>query len=196
MASRTIPAQATGFRSLQRRNTLFSSQHAFQPQASAGQVTPVALFLLCIVLVAAWLIWSGLYKPMLLGLGALSVGLTAWLAVRMNFFEHTEGLPRLLRRLPGYWWWLLKEIVASSIEVARIVLSPSLPISPTMITLRNKSDVELPQVILGNSVTLSPGSITVDIDEQELIVHCITEAGAQALQEGELLRRIERLEQP
>lgn len=177
--------------SLQRQHRLIFST----PRASSGRATPAALLCLCLVLAAAWLIWSGIYKPMLIGLGALSVGLTAWLAVRMDFFEHTEGLPGLLLRLPAYWWWLLKEIVVSSIDVARIVLSPSLPISPTIITLRNESERELPQVILGNSITLSPGSITIDIDENELIVHCITKAGAESLELGELLRRIEQLEQ-
>jgi multicomponent Na+:H+ antiporter subunit E len=167
--------------------------HARRPGA-LGQASTMALVSMTIVLAIAWLLWSGLYKPMLLGLGALSVGLTLILAVRMNFFRHTEGLPAMLIRLPGYWWWLLKEIVISSIDVTRIVLSPSLPISPSVIKIRSERLQELPQVILGNSVTLSPGTITIDIDEHELIVHCLSDAGAQDLREGELMRRVQKLE--
>lgn len=159
-----------------------------------GQASPIAVVSLAIVLSIAWLLWSGLYKPMLLGLGALSVGLTLILAVRMNFFRHTDGLAGMLVRLPGYWWWLLKEIVTSSIDVTRIVLSPSLPISPRVIKIRSESLQELPHVILGNSVTLSPGTITIDIDDHELIVHCLSDAGAQDLRDGELMRRVQKLE--
>lgn len=164
------------------------------PGHNRGSTSVRSLFALTVVLVIAWLLWSGIYTPMLLGLGALSIALTLYLAVRVNFFAHTEGLLGLLPRLPGYWMWLIKEIIVSSWDVARIVLSPSLPISPTLVTLRSRRDEELPQVILGNSITLSPGTVTLDIDEYEVLVHCISEAGADALLSGELLRRVEQLE--
>lgn len=156
----------------------------------------LALVSLTLVLSVAWLLWSGIYKPMLFGLGTLSVAMTVYLAVRMNFFSHTHGLPRMMLRLPGYWIWLLKEIVKSSWIVAKVVLSPSLPISPTIVTLRSEKSRELPQVILGNSITLSPGTITVDIDEHEVLVHCITQSSARDLVEGELMQRVSQLEPP
>ncbi len=159
-----------------------------------GRASAASVMSLVLVLAVAWLLWSGIYKPMILGLGILSIGITLLLAIRMNFFVHTEGLPKLMLRLPGYWVWLLKEILVSSFDVARIVLSPRLPISPTVITLTSDSAEELPQVILGNSITLSPGTITIDIDESEVLVHCLTEQGANDLKHGDLMQRIRRLE--
>jgi len=165
----------------------------FRPNLQRGQVPVWQLLLLTLVLSVAWLLWSGLYKPLLISLGSLSVAVTLIFAVRMKFFQHTEGLAQMATRLPGYWLWLLKEILKSSVQVSRIVLSPSLPIQPRLVTLVCKSDDELPQVILGNSITLSPGTITIDIRETEVLVHCIDEEGAQDMESGELLRRVDLL---
>lgn len=163
------------------------------PKKQVGQVPLWQLICLAAVLSIAWLLWSGIYKPLLLGLGAVSVVITLIFAVRMKFFDHAEGLGRMAVRLPGYWLWLLKEILLSSIQVARVVLSPSLPIEPRTVKIMSQPGEELPQVILGNSITLSPGTITIDIDENELLVHCISEAGAKDMESGEVLRRIARL---
>ena len=96
-------------------------------------------------------------------------------------------------RLPGYWLWLLVEIVKSSIEVARLILKPSLPISPTVVELDAATDSEVGQVIFANSITLSPGTVTLDVDEGRTVVHCLTQEGAAALQNGEAQRRLREL---
>ena len=97
-------------------------------------------------------------------------------------------------RLPAFWWWLLKEVIKSSLEVARVVLSPSLPIQPELVefTTREKSDSG--KVILGNSITLSPGTVTIDMDGDRLLVHCLTTSGAAGLRSGETERRTAKLE--
>jgi multicomponent Na+:H+ antiporter subunit E len=152
-----------------------------------------AVLLLLLILAISWLLWSGLYKPMVLGLGAFSCALSAYMAHRMGFFRH-QAVISLLPRLPAYWWWLLREIFASSLEVARVILQPSLPISPTVVTLQAKPESPVGQAILGNSITLSPGTFTLDIHEGQLLVHCLTREGARALQDGETNRRAAQLE--
>lgn len=164
-----------------------------QPKTVSTLISTVTLVA---VLSAAWLLWSGIYKPMVLALGVLSVVIVVYLTRRMDFFSHASGIPRILTRLPAYWLWLLKEIVVSSWDVAKIVLSPSLPISPTLVTLKSGTDEELPQVIMGNSITLSPGTVTLDIDDGEIMVHCLTKKGADALKNGDITQRVRNLERP
>lgn len=154
----------------------------------------IAVVGLAVFLAIAWLLWSGIYKPMVLGLGVFSVAVVTYLAVRMNFFSHTDGLQYMIWRLPFYWAWLLKEILKSAYHVARIVLSPSLPIKPRIVRIVSERDQEMPQVILGNSITLSPGTVTIDIDGSQILVHCINDATAEDLKSGELQRRVDRLE--
>lgn len=143
-------------------------------------------------LLLSWVLWSGIYKPLLLWLGLFSCLLSVWLAHRMGFFHHAMPL-RALLRLPAYWWWLLREVIKSSIEVARLVLSPSLPISPTMVELTTTDAGDAAKVILGNAITLSPGTVTIDVHEDRLLVHCLTRESALELMEGEAQRRTSRL---
>jgi multicomponent Na+:H+ antiporter subunit E len=159
-----------------------------------GEVRLSGVLLLLLILAISWLLWSGLYKPMVLGLGAASCLLSAYMAHRMGFFRHQAVIISLLPRLPAYWWWLLREILASSLDVARLILQPSLPIGPTVVTLQAKPETPVGQAILGNSITLSPGTVTLDVHEGELLVHCLTSESARALQDGELNRRAARLE--
>ena len=41
----------------------------------------------------------------------------------------------------------------------------------------------------GNSITLSPGTVTIDMHENRLFVHCLTRQSAEQLQELEVRRR-------
>jgi multicomponent Na+:H+ antiporter subunit E len=147
---------------------------------------------LLLLLLVSWVLWSGIYQPLLLWLGLFSCLLSTWLAQRMGFFHHIMPL-RALLRLPAYWWWLLCEVIKSSLEVARLVLSPSLPISPTVVELTTTEATDVGKVILGNSITLSPGTVTIDMHEDRLLVHCLTRSGALALQKQEAQRRTSRL---
>lgn len=154
--------------------------------------TPLQLASAFVVLFVIWLLWSGLYKPLLIGLGAFSCLLSVWLAKRTGFFRHAIPLPALLR-LPALWLWILGEVIKSSFEVARIVLSPSLPIQPQLISLNTTEDSDVAKVILGNSITLSPGTVTIDIDKGQLLVHCLTDESAASLQNGETDRRLAKV---
>jgi multicomponent Na+:H+ antiporter subunit E len=152
----------------------------------------VQLVGLLLSLLVSWVLWSGIYKPLLLWLGLFSCLLSVWLARRMGFFLHAVSL-RTLLRLPVYWCWLLREVIKSSLDVARLVLSPSLPISPTMVELTTTEVSDVGKVILGNSITLSPGTVTIDVHEDRLLVHCLTREYALALLEQEVQRRTSRL---
>jgi len=148
------------------------------------------MLILLVSLAAAWLLWSGLYKPLLLLLGTASCLLTFWLVRRMGYFDDELFALRFSLRLLRYWWWLGGQIIRSSFEVARVVLDPKLPISPRVIDLRAESPHPFDQVILGNSITLTPGTLAIDVHEGVIKVHALTEEGARDLVSGEMNRRV------
>jgi multicomponent Na+:H+ antiporter subunit E len=157
---------------------------------STTTLTITRMLALLVPLVAAWLLWSGLYKPLLLGLGLFSCLLTIYIKHRMEYFQTEVFALHLGRRLIGYWMWLSKEVVKSSLDVARIILSPSLPISPQVFTIKASCDSPVDQAILANSITLTPGTLALDVYKGEITVHALTEAGAAELRKGEMDRRI------
>jgi len=70
------------------------------------------------------------------------------------------------------------EEIKSHLNVAYIILSPSLSINPSIVELPTKfdSENEVGLTALANSITMTPGTLTVDIDEEEpsLFVHWIS----------------------
>ncbi len=146
-----------------------------------------------LLLIAAWLLWSGLYKPLLLALGLVSCALTLYIARRMGHFDKDTFAFHYKFRLPGFWAWLGREVVMSSLEVARVVLRPELKIDPRVVALDATDLTEFDQALLGNSITLTPGTLTLDVHEGRLLVHALTPAGAAALEEGEMQRRVKAL---
>lgn len=66
---------------------------------------------------------------------------------------------------------LLYNIVVSNIEVAKIVLSKKMPIDPGFVTIKNKLNKEVNQALYANAITLTPGTLTVDMNHDEIVVH-------------------------
>jgi multicomponent Na+:H+ antiporter subunit E len=157
------------------------------------QALGVRYFVTAVVFAAAWLLWSGLYTPLLLLLGALSCALVLILAVRTGFFEVEAYTLNLGPRLPRYWLWLLGEIVKANVAVARIILSPRMPIEPTIVTLDARHLPAVAQATLANAITLTPGTVSLDVDRGMIEVHCLTTNAARDLNDGEMVRRAARL---
>jgi multicomponent Na+:H+ antiporter subunit E len=89
---------------------------------------------------------------------------------------------------------LLWQIVLANVDVAKRILDPRLPISPTMITLKPTQRSEIGQVIYANSITLTPGTVTTSLSDGVLEVHALTRENADALLAGDMDRRVTALE--
>ena len=147
------------------------------------------------VLYGFWLVLSGHFTPLLLGLGLASVALVVYLATRMDVVDE-EGIPL---QLGGRFWlyvpWLMKEIFVSNVHVAKIILSPSLPISPILVRYHASQKTDLGKAIYANSITLTPGTITTRIEGDELEIHSLTWVDVDGREEDEMDRRVTWVEQ-
>ena len=146
------------------------------------------------ILFIFWLLLSGHYTPMLIGFGLGSSVLVVYLATRMDVVDH-EGLPL---QLGGRFWvhfpWLMKEIFIANVKVARIILSPKLPISPVMTHFRASQESDLGKAIYANSITLTPGTITTGIQGQDLEIHALTLKDIDGREEDEMDLRVRWVE--
>lgn len=148
---------------------------------------------LALLLIVAWVLWSGYLKPLLLGLGALSCVLTIWVVRRMGYFDEEDFAFHYDWRLLGFWAWLGREVVLSSIEVARVVLRRKVNVEPKVVDIDGSGLRPVDLALLGNSITLTPGTLTLDVYEGRLLVHALTPEGAAGLQRGEMQRRVAAL---
>ncbi|MEN8198303.1 MAG: Na+/H+ antiporter subunit E, partial [Pseudomonadota bacterium] len=86
--------------------------------------------------------------------------------------------------------WLGWEVVKSNIDVTKRIVSPGLPISPTVVTVKTSQATELGQVTYANSITLTPGTISLRVDRDSIDVHAVSRDAAAALEQGEMDRRV------
>ncbi len=73
-------------------------------------------------------------------------------------------------------WYLIVFIIAlinSNLDVARRVLTPSLPINPGIVKFKTKLTTNYSKMVLANSITLTPGTLTIDIVDDTFYIHWI-----------------------
>ena len=146
-----------------------------------------------LVLFATWLMLSGFFEALLLTFGIASCVLVVWIAHRMDVVDH-EGQPvHLGIRIAGYWLWLIVEIVKASIDVARRIVDPKLPIQPNTFWTKASQQTELGQVIYANSITLTPGTISIRVTGGSILVHALSAEAAADVQGGGMDRRVSAL---
>jgi multicomponent Na+:H+ antiporter subunit E len=165
---------------------------AQQEERTIGLARIVGLWF---ILFAVWLLLSGHWdSALLVGFGLGSCTLTVYIASRMDVADH-EGVPiywigRFLLYLP----WLLKEILVANINVAKVILSPKLPISPIMVVFRSTQKSDLGRVLYANSITLTPGTITTGVEGDQFEIHALTRKDVDGREEDEMGRRVSIVE--
>ena len=150
--------------------------------------SPVKFILLTAMLLGVWLLLSGIYIPRLVATGVVSSLIIAYVMDRAGLLDE-ESLPlSYLARGVIYWVWLAIEIVKSALNVTRIIINPSLPISPTMITFNPSQKTDVGRVTHANSITLTPGTITTGISSFSgtIQVHGIERDGAKGCVESDM----------
>lgn len=141
-----------------------------------------------------WLLLSGYYKTNLLVLGVLSCLLVTVLAVQLKIYSSKHHRLKFNLRLPLYIPWLLKEIVKSNLHVARCILNPKLPIQPQTLTTQPSQKTNTALAVHANSITLTPGTISVDISDNKILVHALTDHTAQGIIDGDIDKQVSKLE--
>ena len=149
---------------------------------------------IAVTLFVFWLLLSGYFTAFLVAAGAGCAIAVAWLAARMDIADR-EGHPlHFSGAVLTYWPWLAKEIALSAWTVTKIILDPRLPISPTLARFKPSQSSTVGLVTHANSITLTPGTITIDAERGEFLVHALTREGAASLAGSEMDRRVTALE--
>lgn len=149
---------------------------------------------LTVALFAFWLLLSGHFEPFLVAAGLASSIVVVLVCERLGILDR-EGQPiHLGWRAIGYWAWLGWEIAKSAWDVTKLILGPSHRLSPTLVRVSASQVTPVGRVIYANSITLTPGTISLEVDDDTIVVHALTREGAASLAEGDMDRRVTRLE--
>ncbi len=152
-------------------------------------------FVLFAALFAFYVALSGqIHNGFLMVAGLVASAATAGLAVRLGICDG-EGFPyeRFFAALL-YLPWLFKEIVTSNIAVAQLVWSKELDIRPSVRNHAHKFHSGFGLVSFANSITLTPGTVSIEAEDQRVVVHALDRPFQDDLESGTMLDRVVRLE--
>ena len=150
--------------------------------------------LLSLTLTVFWLAISEHYTPLMLLLGMISIASVVYVAHRMDVVDHEAQPLHLTLKLPGYYAWLSKEIFLANLLVVKHVWLGNKSISPVFTTITASQKTEIGKVIYANSITLTPGTVTVNIEGDQFLVHALLRESIKELESGEMDKRVTQLE--
>lgn len=149
---------------------------------------------LAVLLVVFWLLNSGLFKPLIFILGAISIVLVLIISSRMKVIDEESQPLHLTRNIPGYYLWLLKELVTSNIKVVSTIWQGNLQLQPALATIKMDHLSDMGKVIYANSISLTPGTVTTDVTENSITVHALDHSSISDIKSGELEARVRKLD--
>lgn len=115
--------------------------------------------------------------------GLIGLAVSLPIAFGLRRFYEGPATARTLRVVPYVLLYLLtflKELLVANAAVARMVLSPSMPIRPAVVEVPLRVESDAAVTTIANSITLTPGTLTMDYDADanSLYVHSIAASNA------------------
>jgi len=152
------------------------------------------IVILSLFLSVFWVLISGHNTILMLSLGMVSIALVVYIAHRMDVVDHESQPLHITRKLPGYYAWLIKEIILANLLVVKHIWLGNKTISPTLKTIKASQKTDIGKVIYANSITLTPGTVTIHLQGDQFMVHALLRESIEDLEAGEMDRRVTRLE--
>jgi multicomponent Na+:H+ antiporter subunit E len=121
-----------------------------------------------------WIAFTSSFATHELIIGALTSMIISYLSIRL-FTCCTISILNPVKIVYMIWYLLvfIMALINSNLDVARRVLTPSLPINPGIVKFKTKLTTNYSKMVLANSITLTPGTLTIDIVDDTFYIHWI-----------------------
>ncbi|MBU3142053.1 Na+/H+ antiporter subunit E [Clostridium sp. CF012] len=142
-----------------------------------------------------WIVLSENVRAETLCIGIIISLLVTSLNVNLVHSNRQLNFKRNILLWISYTIKLIKEILVSNFNVAKIVLSPQIVISPQVVIIRTKIKSDFHKTIFANSITLTPGTLTISLDRDKIVVHCLKDEFALGLTNSDFENVILKVEE-
>ncbi len=91
-----------------------------------------------------------------------------------------------------YFTWLFWEICKSAFSVIKIIWQSNILVEPVFEWVDAEGLEDIGEIIYGNSITLTPGTVTLDINNNMLLVHALDKSSIDDLHNGKMIKKIKK----
>lgn len=143
-----------------------------------------------------WIIFNGQLTWEIAAVGAVIAGLMyAFICKFLDYKPQTDFLiGKKLFLILYYVVVLVKEIIKANFTVIRMITSSQIEMEPVIVRFKTTLKTTPARILLANSITLTPGTITVFMEEDEFVVHCLDKELAAGINSSVFVDLLERLE--
>lgn len=154
-----------------------------------------------VVLFGFWLALSQRADPLFIVMGAVTAAAVTLVTHRIAgaTLRHDVGhlpvaqIPLAMVRAVTFAIWMAGRILMASVQLAVIALSPKMPLDPCTIRFRTQLRRPIARATLANSISLVPGTLTVDIEGSEFVVHALNPDQVADIVSGRLQNKVAKL---
>lgn len=144
----------------------------------------------------AWIIFNGNVTTEIVILGLIiSAVVFAFFCKFMDYSIQKEKIFfKKFFAFIRYAFVLIKEIVKANLAVIHMILTTKEEMEPVLVKFHTDLKTETARVILANSITLTPGTITVSLEGNEYLVHCLDKSLAEGMEDSIFVKMLEKME--
>lgn len=143
-----------------------------------------------------WIIFNGKITTEIILFGVvISAAVFAFICKFMDYSLQKEK--RVLQSsgfLLKYVAVLIVEIIKANLAVIHMILTDREVAEPVLIKFRTNLKSDSARVLLANAITLTPGTITVSLEEEEFVIHCLDKNMADGIEDSVFVRMLEEAE--
>jgi multicomponent Na+:H+ antiporter subunit E len=150
------------------------------------------------IIVLLWIVYLALtanleFSNLVVGL-IIAAGVAALIRPAPRAFD-ARRLPATLLALARYLLFVFVDLIQSGLNVARLVLTPALPIRPGLIAIPGQTDNEIAAALSAHAITITPGQMVVEMGEDGVLyTHCLDAGAPEAVVAAAQKTRRELLE--
>lgn len=147
---------------------------------------------------AVWIIFNGSVTGEIVVFGLAISAAMYFFACRFMGYSPEKDLAYMKKspRILQYICVLVWEIVKANFAVIRMITASRYDLEPVLVRFKTDLKTKEAKVVLANSITLTPGTITVMLEDDEFVVHCLDKELAEGMNHSifvELLGKLERM---
>ncbi len=121
-----------------------------------------------------WFLLNGSLALDTLAIGVLvSITITLLFKDSLSFFTEFRFNKKAVLAGISYYGYFFRELFKSNLKLASIIVTPSLPINPGIVRVKTCLTSRMGRLMLANSITMTPGTLTVEISDEWLYIHCV-----------------------
>lgn len=143
-----------------------------------------------------WITFNGRVTTEIVIFGLVISAALYWFIYKFMDFSPRRELEYLKKSgyLLQYLYHLIREIILANFATMKLICSAGRVVEPAVIEFETHFKNDTSRFLLANSITLTPGTITVAVEGDRFIVHCLDKTLAEGIESSVFVRLLEKIE--